>query len=400
MNGRIVAIRQLSDGDVLAWRDLAVNAIEPNPLFEVECLMPAAILLPNGGEILLVIAEDEGRFFGCLPVVWVPRDAPPSSTWPGIRRPAFSTQVRRSRYDGTPLVREQRGVETMSTLLSVLRRGDYFKSADIFVLEALDADGPVASYVASAARQLELPIHTYRTWIRPVVRRRDDMNYRASSDYLSDRKVAKLRRQLAEKLGGEVKIVDRSDDASAVDQLVAIEAAGYKSKTGVAMLTHPGESEWFREMCSQFRAEHRIHLYSLQVGETVLAMQLLVRAGEGLFGLQTVYDEAYAKFSPGIQLELEGIRSFHNDTDAQWLDSCTYAGNETLLRLYPDRRSVSTVLIALGGRGTRRYFRFYARVQDLLGVDSTFRRDHPRVSGALDSALSRIGLRPKYDTQR
>lgn len=396
MNSRIVAISQMSHGDVVAWRDLAANAVQPNPLFEAECLIPTARYFSNGGDIFLAIAEEEGVFFGCLPVLWVAAGQRPSVTFPGIRRPALSSQVRRLDYDGTPLIREVRGVETAATLLMLLTHGVRAKPADILVLEALDADGPVASYFNSAAKQLKYPIHTYRTWTRPMVRRREESAYRASFEYQSDRKMAKLRRQLGEKLNGEVVIVDRSDDASAVEQLISIEAAGYKSKAGVAMLTHPGETEWFREMCVQFRAEHRLHLYSLQVEDLVIAMQLMVRAGEGLFGLQTIYDESYSKFSPGILLHAELLDRFHNDTDAQWHDTCTYVGNETLLRLYPDRRTVSTVLIGLGGPIARSYLRLYASVQNLLGVDSTFRRQHPRVCGALDGAMSRLGLRPKY----
>ena len=397
VNGRVSLVSHLSDDDVLAWRDLAKSAIEPNPLFEAECLIPAMHHLPNGEDIALVVAEEGGRFFGCFPVVWVAGGTAPSSTWPGIRRPAFSTQVRRNRYDGTPLIREERGVETAVTLLSVLRHRVFDQAAEVLVFEALDMDGPVASFIAGAAEQLKLPIHTYRIWTRPVVRRREAMAYRASSDYQSDRKIAKLRRQLGESLGGEVLIVDRSDDPTAVEQMISLEAAGYKLKAGVAMMAHPGEAEWFREMCAQFRAEHRLHLYGLQVGDSAIAMQLMVRGGEGLFGLQTIFDESYAKYSPGIQLELEGISSFHNETDARWLDSCTYAGNETLLRLYPDRRSVSTVLVAVGGPVARNYFRLYASVQELLGVDSAFRRRHPRLCGALDSALSKLGMRPRYN---
>ena len=390
VNGRIVPIHELSDGDVLAWRDLAKNAIEPNPLFEPECLIPAARNLPNGAEMLLVIAEDEGEFFGCFPIIWVAGDSPPSTTWSGIRRPTFSTQVRRLRYDGTPLVREQRGIEAAAALLSVLTRRDRTKNAGILVFESIENDGPVSSNIASAAKQLKLPIHTYRTWTRPVVRRRDELTYRSihGSKYL--RKIAKWRRQLGERLGGEVQFVNRSADPLAVDQLIAIEAAGYKSKAGGDLASHPGEAEWFREMCDQFREEDRVILYSLQVSESVIAMQLMLRAGEGLFGLQTVFDEEYARFSPGIQLHVELIDRFHNETDAQWSDTCTYAGNKTLLHLYPDRRTFSTVLVAVGGPVERSYFRLYAAAQDFLGVDSTFRRRHARVSGALDWAAWKL----------
>jgi hypothetical protein len=310
----------------------------------------------------LVIAEDEGRFFGCFPVIRVAADARPSTTWPGIGRPVFTTQVRRLRWDLTPLMSEERGIEAATALLLALTHRGGAKGAGILVLEALDADGPVSSYIACAARKLRLPVHTYRTWVRPVVRRRDELTYRSIHGAKHLRNIAQRRRQLGEKLGGEVGLVDRSADPSAVDKLIALEAAGYKLKTGVALVSHPGEPEWFREMCDRFRSAGRLLLYSLQVGDSVVAMQLMLRGGEGLFGLVTAYDEDYARYYPGTQLVLDAIDRFHEATDAQWLDTCTWAGNETWLRLYPDRRTVSTVLVAVGGPLDRLYLRLYFRL--------------------------------------
>jgi len=407
VNGRIAPIGQLSDGDVRAWRELAQHAVEPNPLFEADCLIPAARYLPNGAEMSLVIAEDEGRFFGCFPVVRVAADARPSTTWPGIGRPVFTTQVRRLRWDLTPLMSEERGIEAATALLSALSHRGGAKDAGILVLEALDADGPVSSYIACAAKKLKLPVHTYRTWVRPVVRRRDELTYRSIHGGKSLRKIAKLRRQLGEKLGGEVQLVDRSADASAVDALMAIEAAGYKSKTarqgyrqgllpttpgatGGALMCHPGEPEWFREMCDRFRSAGRLLLYSLQVGDSVVAMNLMLRGGEGLFDLEIVFDEDYAHYSPGTQLILDSIDRFHEATDAQWLDTCTFEGNEMCLRFYPDRRTVSTVLVAVGGPLDRLFLRLYTPYRDLFGGGSTFRRRHRHVGGALDWAVTKL----------
>ena len=384
---------------MVAWHDLARHALEPNPLFEAECLIPAARYLLNGERMALVVAEEDGRFFGCFPVLRVEGDVRPSSSWAGIRRPTFTTQLRRLRYDGTPLLRSERSSEATSALLSVLTHRGAKNDAGILVLEALDMGGPVTTFLADAAKQLRLPSYTYRTWERPLVQRRDELTYRDSYEGQSVRKTAKLCRQLGDKLGGEVAIMDRSGDPLAVDQLIALEASGYKSRNDVAMVSHPGESEWFREMCVQFRKTNRVLLYSLQVGDSVVAMILMLRAGEGLFGLQTVFDEQYAKFSPGIQLTLEVINRFHNATDAQWLDSCTFAGNETLLRIFPDRQGVSTVLIAVGGPVDRWLLRFSVTGQNLFGVDSAFRRRHPRLSGALDNVLMKFVL-PKKIAQR
>jgi hypothetical protein len=399
VNGRIIGILDITESEMVAWHDLARHALEPNPLFEAECLIPAARYLLNGERMALVVAEEDGRFFGCFPVLRVEGDVRPSSSWAGIRRPTFTTQLRRLRYDGTPLLRSERSSEATSALLSVLTHRGAKNDAGILVLEALDMGGPVTTFLADAAKQLRLPSYTYRTWERPLVQRRDELTYRDSYEGQSVRKTAKLCRQLGDKLGGEVAIMDRSGDPLAVDQLIALEASGYKSRNDVAMVSHPGESEWFREMCVQFRKTNRVLLYSLQVGDSVVAMNLMLRAGEGLFGLQTVFDEQYAKFSPGIQLTLEVINRFHNATDAQWLDSCTFAGNETLLRIFPDRQGVSTVLIAVGGPVDRWLLRFSVTGQNLFGVDSAFRRRHPRLSGALDNVLIKFVV-PKKVAQR
>jgi hypothetical protein len=361
-------------------------------LFEWECLIPTARHLSHETPISLVIAEDDGRFFGCFPVRRVAGDARPSTTWSGVGRPVLSTQVRRLDYDGTPLVSEERGVEAATAMLSAIVARARAEGAGILVFEALDADGPVSSYFAIAAKKLKLPTHIYRTWERPTVRRRDSLVYRSSHGSAYLRKIAKWSRQLGDKLGGDVQFVDRSADASAVEELIAMEAAGYKLENGVALVSHPGEPEWFREMCAHFRESGRLLVYSLQVGDSVVAMDLSLRAGEGLFGLLGAYDEDYSRFAPGIQLWFEVIERFHNETDARWLDSCTYAGNETLLRLLPDRRTVSTVLVAVGGPLARWRFRLYATALDAFGVGSTFRSRHPRACGALDRVLVKLGL--------
>ncbi len=77
-------------------------------------------------------------------------------------------------------------------------------------------------------------------------------------------------------------------------------------------------------------------------------MQLNMQGREGLFLLKLVYDEELAKFRPGLQLHLDVIDDFHHRTDADWLDTCTYKDNETLLRMYPDRKRFCSYFVPLG----------------------------------------------------
>jgi hypothetical protein len=409
VNSRIALIRELTETDERAWQELGRRAIEPNPLFEPDCLIPASRYLLRGDDMRLVIAEDDGRFFGCFPVLRIASNGRPSGTWRGIRRATLSSQVRRLQFNGTPLIDCERSAEAATALFSRLARSALSLGAGVLVLEDLAADGPVAGYIDGAAKAVGLPLYRYHSWSRPTVRRRTELTYRNSHGGEHRRRLARKARQLGRTLDGEVHVVDRSADESAVDTLLAMEAAGWKGEIGDfaeaspgspawfrggAMMLHPGEPDWFREMCDRFRESGRLVLYSLEVGDTAVAMQLMVRAGEGLFDLVMAYDETYARFSPGMQLVIEAIDRFHETTDAQWIDSCCSESNRTMPRLFPDRRVISTVLVGFGGHFDRFLLRLYAQTFRMLGPDSSLRRRHPRLSAAVDWTASRLRLQP------
>lgn len=384
MIGRLLPILDITAIDEAAWRDLADHAVEANPMFEVDCMVPAARCLPNGGEISLVVAEEGGKFFGCFPVIHGPGVDTMISALPGFRRSVLTTHVRRTRCDSTPLLREERAVETARCLLTVLRQRTLRGNAGILVLEAMRDEGPVGKAFVIASAELYLPMKSYRSYQRPIVLRRNASTYREIHGGETRRTLGKKRRRLGAELEGDVECIDRSADPKAIDELLALESAGYKGVNGVSMRSHPGESEWFHDMCARFRAKKRLRLYSLQIGDRIVAMQLLVLGGDGLFSLVATYDERVGKFSPGIQLYIEVMNRFYETTDAEWLDSCTFAGNQTFLWVYPDRRKVTTFLIPLGGKVDRFYVRLYMVALALFGVESEFRSNHRRLFVSLD----------------
>jgi hypothetical protein len=98
-----------------------------------------------------------------------------------------------------------------------------------------------------------------------------------------------------------------------------------------------------------------------------LAIELGLRAADGLFLLKLSYDEAFAKYTPGIQLHLEVLDRFDNFDGVQWIDSCTFEGNETMLRMYPDRRPVGALVVAVGGVPDRGVLRLVGWTRRTLG---------------------------------
>jgi CelD/BcsL family acetyltransferase involved in cellulose biosynthesis len=340
MNGRTVRVRELSERDEAAWRALASRAAVPNPLYEPDCVVPAARHQSFGDDIHVVFAEEDGRVFGCIPV----RDV---SEWRRFPYPFVTTEIRRMVYCGTPLLDGERGTEAMAAMFGALRARRGLAHGRVLVLQEIADGGPVDEALHEAAKAAGVALYRYETWDRPFLARRAEATYNDIHTKKDIRNMGRLRRRLDAAVGGEVRLVDRSDDPSAVEDIIRLEAAGYKAHIGIAMTTVPGETDYFRTMCDRFRKLGRLHVYGLEANGTLCAVVLLVRGDDGLFMLKVGYDERFARSSPGLQLHLDLIGHFHDGLPVQWIDIGTYPGNHTLLRMYPDRKRYGSYFVPL-----------------------------------------------------
>ncbi len=314
--------------------------MEPNPFFEPDCLIPAATHQSFGAKIELVVAEQQGRFFACLPVRHVRR-------WK-FPYPILTTQVRRMGYLGTPLVDPEGGVEAMSALLTALVGMRRAATARLLVIDGMTGTGPVSDLLREAVSVLGLPSRVFESYDRGLLVRRVEPTYDDVHSSKTRYNMRRQRRLLEEELGCNVTVVDRGDDPTAIRDYIELEASGYKVRTGVAMTTVQGEPEYFSDMCERFAKAGRLHVMSLEAGGRNVAMEIWLRADEGMFLIKISYDERYSRFGPGVVLQMEAMQYFHSHTDARWIDTCTSPDNELLLRLYPDRRRIESRFIVLG----------------------------------------------------
>jgi CelD/BcsL family acetyltransferase involved in cellulose biosynthesis len=88
---------------------------------------------------------------------------------------------------------------------------------------------------------------------------------------------------------------------------------------------------------------------AIRVDGQPLALRLSITGGRGAFAFKIAYDETHARFSPGILLEIENIRSLHARPDIEWMDSCA-APVHFINRLWLERRTIQSVLVSTGGR--------------------------------------------------
>jgi CelD/BcsL family acetyltransferase involved in cellulose biosynthesis len=378
MQPRILNVKTLSPEDEKSWRDLSERVLEPNPFYEPDCLIPAAAHQTFGDEIELVVAEEGGRFYACLPIRRVTR-------WRSLPYKIVTSQVRRMTYLGTPLVAEEYGLEAVTTVLSALveerRRG----GSRVLVLQDL-TEGRVSSLFRAAASDLKLPLVVFESFERGTLGRHDPPAHLQAHSPKTLRNLKRKQRNLGKEIGGTAEIVDRGDDPEAIEEYIALEASGYKADNGVAMAIVPGEPEYFRDMCGRFAADGRFHLLCL-AGETrTPAMIAWISSGDSIFQFKWSYDEAFSKYSPGIILHTEAMRYFDEKTEARLLDTCTWGENEMVNRLYPDRRTIASYFIVLG-----------PSIRDRLVMRSvvSLRPLHRKIYEALRRDKAEVALRGK-----
>jgi len=341
MRGRVLTVREMEQPHLDAWASLAGRAVEANPMNEAAVVVSAARHQENGGGIRLVVAEDGCGMHGAFPVVWAARHG-------NIRVPVLTTNIRRMTYLGTPLIDRQGGVEAAAAMLGELRTRRRHGDPGVLVVQWLGEGGLVSAWLREAAAHLSFPTFDYEDFQQPFLSRRLD----GARGELTSRKHRKdyerRARRMAEDLGHDLVLVDRAGDPGAVDDFLSLEAAGYKTDIGVAMRTRPGEPEQFTEMCRVLADEGRLHVLELRAGARTIAMQISLRAADTLFLIKVGHDEALGRYDPGIQLHLRAVEYFHERTDAEGIRVCTFPDNALLLRLYPERRRTSTLVIGLG----------------------------------------------------
>lgn len=307
-----------------AWADLVSRACEPNPFFEPDYVVPS--VRHRKVAIVLLTVFDGDDMVACLPLFRHGRTLLRLPMW-GIPNVLGVPHVDPAYVDTAWPV----ALDFLTTRLDLRR---------MLRLHRVPVDGVVGPALLGAVGRFRCPGLEPGPVSCPMIRRRPSPTYLKESLHGRTRlKLGQKRRNFESLLGHGLRLVDRGPEPPAVERFLALEASGWKGRARTAMLSLPGESDFFREVCARFRDRGRLRMLSLEAGDTTVAMRCDVAAGEGLFSLKTSYDERYARFSPGLLLEIDSVTTFH-EGPAAWLSSATnYPGSPTFA-VYPDRRTL------------------------------------------------------------
>ncbi len=359
---QVVVIRGASDLApwVEAWQELADAAGEPNVFYEPWMLLPALEALDPkpAPEFHLVFAPGHGpdsrkpQLCGLFPLVR-------EKGYKGVRTTILRAWKHLYCALCTPLLRRGQEVETMSALLDFL--AEQKGGASLLELGYVSGDGPFGRALVETFGARGTTTFVDQSWTRAMMRPQPDTS---ADEYLrrgmSGKRIKEFRRK-ENRLGdhGEVQYTELEHEADPdaaldgyIEEFLRIEASGWKGETGSAFACHPAHQDFFRTVVTAAHERGRLSIATLRVNGQAIATKCDFCAGTGAFAFKIGFDEQYARYSPGVLLEIQGVRQVHQSGTVRWMDSCAMPNHPMINRLWLERRTLQTVVIATGrGRG-------------------------------------------------
>jgi CelD/BcsL family acetyltransferase involved in cellulose biosynthesis len=133
--------------------------------------------------------------------------------------------------------------------------------------------------------------------------------------------------------------------AGALAEAMRVEAASWKGREGSSLSTHRELGPFFADLARRLAARGTLRIASLRVDGKCIATQICVEDADRWWVLKIGYDEAWADYSPGVQLMWDVVRhSFTRQlasvellgTAESWLDTwSTHERAYCTLAYYP-----------------------------------------------------------------
>jgi len=331
------------------WEALAQAAAEPNVFYEPWMVLPAIDAFGAGRDLLFVL-------------VFFPDPASP------VRRPVlrgFFPLERQRRYHGlpvraaslwkylhcflsTPLVHADHAEEVLKAFLEWLEAAPEIGS--ILELGGIAGEGRLQQRILEDLGESDRPAcSTFHT--RALFRPAED-----AESYLKQAVSGKRRkelRRLENRLSetGKIEYLELGpggDVARWIEDFLELEASGWKGREGGALASEEKNRRFFTEALTGAFRHRRLMMLALLRDGRPIAMKCNFLAGAGSFAFKIAFDEACARYSPGVLLELENVRRLHARREIRWMDSCAAPGHPMIEGLWRDRRTIQTLVVSTG----------------------------------------------------
>lgn len=356
--------------DALAgeWASLAHDAGEANAFAE-HWFVAASLRHLGGDHVRLAEVRDGGALIGLMPL----------TIEQGYGRvPVRFVQNWRHHhlFYGAPLVRAGAEAAFWTGLLEGLDQSDW--APGFLHVRDIAEGGPLHRGLEQAALGLGRPSSVVYREARAFLESdlSADEYYAATVRKKKRKELARLRNRLAEQGALVTRAFGPGDDLAIwCDAFLRLEHSGWKGREGSALGCRAETEGFFRDCIAGAHAAGRLQLLAMDLDGVPIAMLVNFLTPPGSFSFKTAFDEAYARFSPGVLIQLDNLAILERG-DIAWMDSCAAEDHPMIDSLWGERRGLARVTVPLSGR-RRRLTHFAARSLETLSAAARRRRPQP-----------------------
>ncbi|MBB5698764.1 GNAT family N-acetyltransferase [Sphingomonas yantingensis] len=346
LSARLTTLAELDATHGVAWDDCTAHAAEPNPFAERWFLAASARHLGDGGTVRAVAAFRGEALVGLMPLGIEPR-------YYRIPLPTLTNWVHANAFLGMPLLRAGEEAAAMAAMLACLDRAPGLPP--LLHLTAIVEDGAAHRALAAIA---DRPVATVMRHQRALLA--SDLSPAAYYEATVRKKKRKELKRLAARLAelgpvGTTRLTPRDDLDEWTAAFLSIEASGWKGREGSALGNDAAKRAFFAEALAGARDAGRLEMLRMAVGDRTIAMLVNFLCSPGSASFKIAYDEDYARFSPGVLIQIENY-GILDAPGIDWMDSCAAANHPMIDSLWAERRAIVRLTLPIGGARGRLAF--------------------------------------------
>lgn len=360
----------------IAWDILASNSVESNIFYSSALCIAASEHLEefNLSQFFTFWLRDNSgdnanspNISGTLVAIFPISPKRRYSRWP---LPHIQNALHANCFLGTPLVWQ--GYEKLFWR-EFFRYCDNEMAALNFIhFDKLSLEGPVYNNLVQICDEQKRTLHIVQENERAKLRTElsPDAYYAQNIRKKKRKEIQRLRNRLDElgevSFNANMSFTNSTENISAwMDEFLALESAGWKGANGSSLSSHSDTENFYKNAMMALHENGQLHLSCMRLDGKPLAMLITLICGKTGFSFKTAFDENYARYSPGVLLQLENL-TLQGQHNLQFIDSCAAENHPMIDRIWSERRRIGRVSISLSKPLSLLYFKALRFVENMM----------------------------------
>jgi CelD/BcsL family acetyltransferase involved in cellulose biosynthesis len=328
------------------WEALCGELLEENPFFAPGALIPALkaygddrvrlACVWSGDALIALTPVAAKRFYAKLPVAY------------------WATWTHPHCYYGAPLIRRGFEEEALDGLFALLCDGAEGRA--FLRLARLDRDGAVLKAAQAAALRRNRVAYDAGAIARAALQAGASAEATLAVHVRKKKRkeLARLRKRLEERGEVSLRLLSIEDDLRQwTEDFLALEDKSWKGAEGTSLKSDKRDAAWFRETLAGMDKKARLHFLRLDLDGKAIAMLATLIADGAAYSMKICHDPEYGRYSPGVMIEIEAMRSLLTRPDFRFADSCAAPDHAMINGLWRARRVITGLNVSGAGAAAR-----------------------------------------------